>query len=41
MEEGRLRIFEKRMLRRMFGHTREETAGRWEQFYNEELNRSN
>jgi hypothetical protein len=36
-EEHRLRILENRMLRRILGHQREEAAGRWTTFHNEEL----
>jgi hypothetical protein len=41
MEEGRLRKFETRMIRRMSGHAREETAEGGGQFYNKDINRSN
>jgi hypothetical protein len=36
-EEHRLRVFENRVLRRMFGPTREEVTGEWRKLYNEEL----
>jgi len=36
-EEGRLRMFENRVLRRIFGPKREEVAGEWRKLYNEEL----
>jgi len=32
-----LRVFENRMLRRMFGPKREEVAGGWRRLHNEEL----
>jgi hypothetical protein len=37
-EERRLRVFENRMLRRIFGSKREEVTGEWRKLYNEELN---
>jgi len=37
-EERRLRVFEKRVLRRIFGHKRDEVTGEWSKLYNEELN---
>jgi hypothetical protein len=36
-EEHRLRVFENRVLRRMFGPKREEMAGGWRRLHNEEL----
>jgi hypothetical protein len=36
-EEHRLRVFENRMLRRMFGPKREEVEGGWRRLHNEEL----
>jgi len=37
-EEHRLRVFENRVLRRIFGPKRDEVAGEWERLHNEELN---
>jgi len=37
-EERRLRVFENRVLRRIFGPKREEGAGEWRKLHNEELN---
>jgi PAS domain-containing protein len=37
-EERRLRVFENRALRRMFGPKRDEVTGEWRKLYNEELN---
>jgi len=37
-EERRLRIFEKRVLRRIFGHKRDEVTREWRRLYSEELN---
>jgi len=37
-EERRLRVLEKRMLRRIFGPKRDEVKGGWRKLYNEELN---
>jgi hypothetical protein len=37
MEEHRLRVFQNRMLRRIFGHKSEEAMGRWKILHNEEL----
>jgi hypothetical protein len=36
-EEYRLRVFEKRMLRRIFGPRRDEVTGGWRKLHNEEL----
>jgi len=36
-EEGRLRMFEKWVLRRIFEPKREEVAGEWRKLHNEEL----
>jgi hypothetical protein len=36
-EEHRLRVFEKRMLRRIFGQKREEVMNEWRKLHNEEL----
>jgi hypothetical protein len=36
-EEHRLRVFENRVPRRIFGPKREEVAGCWRRLYNEEL----
>jgi hypothetical protein len=37
-EERRLRVFENRALRRIFGPRRDEVTGDWRRFHNEELN---
>jgi len=37
-EEHRLRVFENRVLRRVFGPKRDEVTGEWRKLYNEELN---
>jgi hypothetical protein len=37
-EEHRLRVFENRVLRRIFGPKRDEVTGEWRILYNEELN---
>jgi hypothetical protein len=37
-EERRLRVFENRQLRRIFGPKRDEVTGEWRQLHNEELN---
>ena len=37
-EELRLRVFENRMLRRIFGHKRDGVTGEWRKLHNEELN---
>jgi hypothetical protein len=36
-EEHRLRVFENRVLRRIFGSERDEVTGRWRKLHNEEL----
>jgi len=36
-EERRLRVFENRMLRRVFGAKRDEVTGEWRKLHNEEL----
>jgi hypothetical protein len=36
-EEHRLRVFENRVLRRIFGPRRDEVAGEWRKLHNEEL----
>ena len=36
-EERRLRVFENRVLRRVFGPKRDEVIGEWRKLYNEEL----
>ena len=38
MEEHRLRVFENRVLRRIFGPKREGVTGEWRKLHNEELN---
>jgi len=37
-EESRLRVFENRVLRRIFGTERDEVTGEWRRLHNEELN---
>jgi hypothetical protein len=37
-EERSLRLFESRVLRRIFGGKRDEVTGDWRKLYNEELN---
>jgi hypothetical protein len=37
-EEYRLRVFENRVLRRIFGPKRDEVTGEWRRLHNEELN---
>ena len=37
-EERRLRVFENRALRRIFGSKRDEVTGEWRRLHNEELN---
>ena len=36
-EERRLRVFENRVLRRIFGPRRDEVTGEWRKLHNEEL----
>ena len=36
-EERRLRVFENRVLRRVFGPKRDDVTGEWRKFHNEEL----
>jgi hypothetical protein len=36
-EEHRLRVFENRILRRIFGRKRDEVTGDWRKLHNEEL----
>jgi hypothetical protein len=36
-EEHRLGVFEKRVLRRIFGPKRDEVTGKWRKLHNEEL----
>ena len=37
LEERRLRVFENRVLRRVFGPKRDEVTGEWRKLHNEEL----
>jgi hypothetical protein len=37
-EERRLRVFENRVLRKIFGPKRDKVAGEWRKLHNEELN---
>jgi len=37
-EERKLRVFENTVLRRIFGHRRDEVTGEWRRLRNEELN---
>jgi hypothetical protein len=37
MEEHRLRVFENRVLRRIFGPKRDEVTGEWRKLHNEEV----
>ena len=37
-EERKLRVFENRVLRRIFGPRRDEVTGKWRRLHNEELN---
>jgi hypothetical protein len=37
MEKCRLRVFENRVLRRIFGPKRDEITGKWRKLHNEEL----
>jgi hypothetical protein len=39
MEDHRLRVFENRMLRRIFGPKREEAGGGWRRLHNDELHK--
>jgi hypothetical protein len=36
-EEHRLSVFENRVLKRIFGHKRDEVTGEWRKLHNEEL----
>jgi hypothetical protein len=38
MEERRLKVFENRVLRRIFGPKRDQVTGEWRKLHNEELN---
>jgi len=38
MEEHRLRVFENRVLRRIFGPKRDELTGEWRKLHNEKIN---
>jgi hypothetical protein len=40
-EEHRLRVFENRILRRIFGPKRDEVTGEWRKLHNEELHNLN
>ena len=37
-EERKLRVFENKVLRRIFGPRRDEVTGEWSRLHNEELN---
>jgi len=37
-EERRVRVFENRVLRRVFGHRKDEVTGEWGKLFNEVLN---
>ena len=37
-EEQRLRVFENRVVRKIFGPKRDEVTGEWRKLHNEELN---
>jgi len=37
-EEDRLKVFENRVLRRIFGPKRDDVRGEWRKLHNEELN---
>jgi hypothetical protein len=37
-EERKLRVFENKVLRRIFGPRRDEVTGEWRRLHNEELN---
>jgi hypothetical protein len=39
MEKHRLRVFEFRVLRRIYGPKRQEVAGDWRRLHNEELHK--
>jgi hypothetical protein len=39
-EERRLRVFENRLLRRIFGPKRDKVTGEWRRLRNEELNQT-
>jgi hypothetical protein len=39
IEEPRLRVFEKKALKRIFGPKREDLAGGWRRLHNEELHK--
>jgi len=38
LEERKLRVFENRVLRRIFGPRRDEVTGEWRRLHNEEIN---
>jgi hypothetical protein len=38
MEDRRVRVFENRLLRRIYGPKRDEVTGEWRKLQNEELN---
>ena len=38
-EERKLRVFEDKVLRRIFGPTRDKATGEWRRLHNEELDR--
>jgi hypothetical protein len=38
LEKRKLRVFENKVFRRIFGHRREEVTGEWRRLHNEELN---
>jgi len=38
IQEHRLRVFENRVLRRIFGPKKDEVTGEWKKLHNEELN---
>jgi hypothetical protein len=37
MERHRLRVFENKVLRRIFGHKKDEVTGQWRKLHSEEL----
>ena len=37
LREERLRVFENRVLKKIFGHERDEVIGEWRKLHNEEL----